>query len=30
MKIINPDNPTLVLGGEEHEIESVELNRPQA
>ena len=23
MKIINPDNPTLVLGGEEHEIEKL-------
>ena len=26
MKIINEDNPTLVLGGEEHEIEKLDYN----
>ena len=26
MKIINEDNPTLVLGGEEHEIEKLNYN----
>ena len=26
MQIINPENPTLVLGGEEHEIEKLNDN----